>query len=202
MTTSDENWEVDRAAGNVDGCDSRAAQRPRQSGSSWPPMPTAARSSATCTTACSSTWSRSRSTCSSPARLVDADPAAAKALLDEMERDVQQALDETAQLAQRIYPPLLDAGGLAAALRAAAVSAGVRPRSRSRRARAIRPRSRATVYFCCLEALEHAGAGATVTVDRARRGGSGRLRGRRGRAPAPMRSSSGCATASRRSAAG
>ena len=52
-------------------------------------------------------------------------PPAAKALLDEMGRDVQQALDETAQLAQRIYPPLLEAGGLAAALRSAAASAGI-----------------------------------------------------------------------------
>ena len=43
-----------------------------------------------------------------------------------MARDVQQALDETAQLAQRIYPPLLEAGGLAAALRSAAASAGIR----------------------------------------------------------------------------
>ena len=57
---------------------------------------------------------------------VEADPAAAKTLLTELARDVQQTLDETAQLAQRIYPPLLEAGGLAAALRAAAGSAGVR----------------------------------------------------------------------------
>jgi len=55
-------------------------------------------------------------------RLADADPVAAKALVEAMEGDVQQALDETAQLAQRIYPPLLDAGGLAAALRSAASS--------------------------------------------------------------------------------
>src|SRR6476469_4046720 len=52
--------------------------------------------------------------------LVDADPAAAQTLLDEMARHVQQALDETARLAQRIYPPLLEAGGLAVALRSAA----------------------------------------------------------------------------------
>jgi signal transduction histidine kinase len=58
--------------------------------------------------------------------LADDDPAAAKAILNEMARDVQQALDETAQLAQRIYPPLLEAGGLAAALRSAVVSAGIR----------------------------------------------------------------------------
>ena len=55
---------------------------------------------------------------------MDAGPAAAKELLEEMTRDVQQALDETAQLAQRIYPALLNAGGLAAALRSAAAGRG------------------------------------------------------------------------------
>ena len=135
-------------------------------------------------------------------RLVDADPAAAKALLDEMGRDVQQALDETAELAQRIYPPLLEAGGLAAALRAAAASAGV-PSSVEVAADARLPaRGRAgAVYFCCLEALEHAGAGARATIT---------VRDEEGAlafevvedGDAPRRDSTGCATASRRSAAG
>ena len=56
--------------------------------------------------------------------LTHADPPA-KALLEEMGHDVQRALDETARLAQRIFPPLLEAGGLAAALRSAAVSIGI-----------------------------------------------------------------------------
>ena len=62
-----------------------------------------------------------------------AGPAAAKELLEEMMRDVQQALDETAQLAQRIYPALLNAAGLAAALRSAAASAHPCLRRRPRR---------------------------------------------------------------------
>ena len=53
------------------------------------------------------------------------DPAAAKALLEEMVRDVQQALDETSLLAQRIYPATLEADGIGALLRSAAASAGV-----------------------------------------------------------------------------
>ena len=57
--------------------------------------------------------------------LTEADPAAAKALLDEMKHDVQRALEEAARLAQRIHPPLLEASSLAASLRAAASSAGV-----------------------------------------------------------------------------
>ena len=44
--------------------------------------------------------------------------------LGELERDVQGALDETARLAERIHPPLLELG-LPAALRSAAVSAAI-----------------------------------------------------------------------------
>jgi signal transduction histidine kinase len=97
-------------------------------------------------------------------RLVDADPAAAQTLLDEMARHVQQALDETAQLAQRIYPPLLEAGGLAVALRSAAASLGITASVE------VAPDARypqeiaAAVYWCCLESLEHAGAGAHATI--------------------------------------
>jgi signal transduction histidine kinase len=97
-------------------------------------------------------------------RLADADPAAAKALLEAMEGDVQQALDETAQLAQRIYPPLLDAGGLAAALRSAASSVGVAASVEVAVHASYPPDIAATVYHTCLELLEHAGAGARVTV--------------------------------------
>ena len=80
-----------------------------------------------------------------------------------MGRDVQQALDETAKLAERIYPPLLDAGGLAAALRSAAVSAGTLVSVEVTAAGYPREVA-AAVYLCCLEALEHAGAGTQTTV--------------------------------------
>jgi signal transduction histidine kinase len=53
-----------------------------------------------------------------------ADPAAAKTLIDEMGRDVQQALDKTSLLAQRIYPATLEAEGIGTLLRSAAASAG------------------------------------------------------------------------------
>ena len=96
--------------------------------------------------------------------LVDADPAAAKTLLEEMGRDVQQALDETAKLAQRIYPALIEARGFAATLRSAAVGAGI-PTSVEVPAGASYPPEVAwTVYLCCLEALEQAGDGARATV--------------------------------------
>jgi two-component system NarL family sensor kinase len=95
---------------------------------------------------------------------VDTDRAAAKALLEEMGRDVQQALGETAQLAQQIYPPLLEAGGLAAALRAAATSIGIRVSVDVEAAAGCPPEVVRTVYLCCVEALEHAGAEARATV--------------------------------------
>lgn len=98
--------------------------------------------------------------------LADTDPAAAKVLLEEMAREVQQALDETAQLAQWIYPPLLEAGGLAAALRSAAATAGI-PAAVDVTARSSYPPELArTVHTCWLEALEHAGGetSAAVTV--------------------------------------
>jgi signal transduction histidine kinase len=98
--------------------------------------------------------------------LVDADPAAATALLEEMERDVQEALGEAARLAQRIYPQLLEPGGLAAALRAAAVSAGVPASVQVAADSTYAPEIARTVYLCWLEALGHAGGEgrATVTV--------------------------------------
>ena len=95
---------------------------------------------------------------------VDADPPAAQALVAEMGRNVQQALDEAAQLAQRIYPPLLDTGGLAAALRSAALSVGIRASLEVAAGTRYPPEVAAAVYWCCLEALERAGAGARATV--------------------------------------
>jgi signal transduction histidine kinase len=98
-------------------------------------------------------------------RLADTDLAAAKALLDEMGRNVQQALDEAAKLAQRIYPPLLETGGLAAALRLASMRAGIPASVEVAAGASYPPEVAGTVYFCCVEALERAGAGARVTVD-------------------------------------
>jgi signal transduction histidine kinase len=96
--------------------------------------------------------------------LLDSDPEAAKALLDEIGRDVQQALDESAKLAQRIYTPLLEPGGLAAALRSAAVSPRTRVSVELRSAAKYPPEVARTVYLCCIEALERAGAQAPVRV--------------------------------------
>jgi signal transduction histidine kinase len=98
------------------------------------------------------------------AELVESDPAVARSRLEEMGRDVQRALDETARLASRIYPQLLDLRGLAAALRSAASSAGIRASVDVTGAAGHRPEIGAAVYLCCLAALEHAGAGTSATI--------------------------------------
>jgi signal transduction histidine kinase len=89
--------------------------------------------------------------------LLTQDPPAARALLDQMSRDVHQALNETRRLAERIYPALLDAGGLAAALRAAAVSAGVAASVDVAAGSPCPPEIGRTVCLCWLEALDETG---------------------------------------------
>ena len=81
------------------------------------------------------------------------DAAAARKLLEEMGRDVQQALDETSLLALRIYPATLEAGALGALLRSAAVSAGL-PASVDVDAPSNHPPEVVmTVYLCWLNML-------------------------------------------------
>lgn len=97
--------------------------------------------------------------------LIDSNPASAKTLLEEIARDVQEALDEAARLAQRIYPQLLGADGLAAALRSAAVAAGIPASVDVKAGSTYSPEILQTVYLCWLGALEHPrGAEATATV--------------------------------------
>lgn len=95
---------------------------------------------------------------------VDADPAAARELLAEMGRDTRQAIEETRRLAHRIYPPLLETGGLVAALRSAAASANVPTRIDVAEGSAVPPEIAGTVYFCCVAVLERAPAGMPVTI--------------------------------------
>ena len=90
--------------------------------------------------------------------LLESDVPAATKLLNEMRRDVQQALADAAHLAQRIYAPLLEQGGFAAALRSAAVSAGVPASVEVSANSSYRPEIVHTVYSCWLEALEYGSA--------------------------------------------
>ena len=98
--------------------------------------------------------------------LIDSNPGSAKALLEEMARDVQEALDEAARLAQRIHPQVFEADGLAVALRSAAVSADIPASVDVRVDSTYAPEILRTVYLCWLEALEQARGNtrATATV--------------------------------------
>ena len=98
------------------------------------------------------------------AAALEAAPEAAKAVLAGIAGDVQHALDETARLALRIYPPLLEAGGLAAALRAAAVAAGVHASVEVASHADYAPELARTVYWCWLWGLERAGADGRPTI--------------------------------------
>jgi signal transduction histidine kinase len=95
---------------------------------------------------------------------MDSDPTAAKTLLAETRRDVQQALEETRKLADRIYPPLVDAGALTAALRSAAARAGFTIRIDVDMGRACPPEIARTAYLVCLDVLDRAEAGTMVDV--------------------------------------
>jgi signal transduction histidine kinase len=94
---------------------------------------------------------------------VETDPAGAKALLDELQREARRALSEVQELANRVFPPLLEAGGLVAELRAAASRAGVPARIDVVDASSP-PEIAGAVYFCALDAFERASAGTPVVV--------------------------------------
>ena len=97
---------------------------------------------------------------------LDSDPAAAKALLDELQREARRALTEMQELANRVFPPLLDAGGLVAELRAAASRAGVPARIDVDVDVVMMspPEIAGAVYFCALDVFERAPAGTPVVV--------------------------------------
>jgi signal transduction histidine kinase len=98
------------------------------------------------------------------AGLLDVDPAATKALLDDMATNVRQALNETTELAQRIYPPLLEGRGFASTLRSAAESAGVTVLVDVPAGPGYPPQITAAVYWSCVEALSSGSPGSQATV--------------------------------------
>jgi signal transduction histidine kinase len=109
-------------------------------------------------------------------QLAARDPAQAEELLEGLGGDVQAAIEELRSLAHGIYPPLLRDSGLAAALVAAANRSAVPVTVQVADIPRSAPEVEATVYFCCLEAIQnaakHAGPGAEVTVTVAEAEGS------------------------------
>lgn len=92
------------------------------------------------------------------------DPEAARTTLDELRGEARRALTDVRELATRVYPPLLDVGGLVAELRAAASRAGVQARIDVDGARTAPPGVVAAVYLCALDVFERAPDGASVVV--------------------------------------
>lgn len=100
--------------------------------------------------------------------LAVSDPSRVAVVLDELSNDVHAAIDELRDLAHGIYPPLLVDRGLADAVLAAIERAPVDGRVDAAETGRYAVDLEATVYFCCLEAIQnaakHAGPGARVTV--------------------------------------
>lgn len=107
-------------------------------------------------------------------QVIDTDPAAAAALLEELRQDAQATLTELRELAHGIYPPLLMDRGLPEALRAAANRAVLATDVVADVGR-YPPETEAAAYFCCLEAMQnagkHAGAGARIAITVTEEGG-------------------------------
>ena len=107
---------------------------------------------------------------------LEADPAAARADLDRLRGDLDDALDELRELAHGLYPPLLASDGLPAALAAACRRAPVPVEFEQRGIRRLEPAIESAAYFCCVEALQnvakHAGASARASVRLALRDGA------------------------------
>ena len=98
------------------------------------------------------------------AGLVGADPPAARTLLEEVARDVDLAMAEARDLAHDIYPPLLDSGGLAVAIRSAAARTNVPTHLDVEAHVACPPEIARAVYLCCLDMFECADAGTEAAV--------------------------------------
>jgi signal transduction histidine kinase len=93
---------------------------------------------------------------------LDGDPGT-RALVDDLRREARRALTELQELAVRIFPPLLQAGGLVAELRSAASRAGLPARIAVDRD-ATAPEIAGAVYFCALDVFERAPRGTPVAV--------------------------------------
>jgi signal transduction histidine kinase len=100
--------------------------------------------------------------------LASGDPLTLKDLLNEVASDARDALESVRALAYRVYPPLLRDRGVAEAVRATAVSSGVRAGVTSTCLGRFPPDVETTLYFSCVKALdvlsEHAGPYARLTI--------------------------------------
>jgi signal transduction histidine kinase len=100
--------------------------------------------------------------------LAESDPERAVELLARLDDEIQATVEGLRDFAHGIYPPLLQDRGLADALAAVALRAPVAARVEAQGLGRYPSDVEATVYFCCLEALQnaakHGGDGTKVTV--------------------------------------
>jgi signal transduction histidine kinase len=101
--------------------------------------------------------------------LLDANDPRGRAMLQQVDHDLVRALAELRDLAQGIYPTVLENEGLPAAMREAVNRTALPTTLACDGTGRFAPEIEAAVYFCCLEALQnaskHAGERARVTVD-------------------------------------
>ncbi|MHB8658476.1 MAG: HAMP domain-containing sensor histidine kinase [Solirubrobacteraceae bacterium] len=99
---------------------------------------------------------------------ISRDCAAAEGMCEELNRSLQGALRELRTLAHGLYPAVLENAGLVPALRDAAERIEIPTRFDVPDGGRCAPHVEATVYFCCLEALQnaakHAGGDARASV--------------------------------------
>ena len=97
-------------------------------------------------------------------RSLDRDPVATRALLDDLRREARRALAGVQELADRIFPPLLQAGGMVPELRAAASRAGVPAVFVVELDGAVPPAPAGALFFCVIDVFDHVAAGTPVEV--------------------------------------
>jgi signal transduction histidine kinase len=101
-------------------------------------------------------------------QIVEEDPEAVLALLEQLREDVRVTIAELRELAHGIYPPLLRDRGLGEALRTAGLRCPLACAVTVDLPGRYPEEVETAAYFCCVEAIQnagkHAGAGATVTV--------------------------------------
>jgi signal transduction histidine kinase len=95
---------------------------------------------------------------------LEADPSSTTELFAEMRRDLEKALENARALADRIFPPLLERGGLVPALRTAAAAAGVKTRIDTAAGTVYPTEVAHLVYSCCVDVLDRAPAGTRMTI--------------------------------------
>ena len=93
------------------------------------------------------------------------DPSGVPALLSEMGRAVEDALEETARLAQRIHPATLEEGDLAALLRSASNAADVPATVHVTAMGSYPPEVVMTVHLSWLDTLALSGGGSKPAID-------------------------------------